>query len=386
MTTWSEAAREEPDRRLKLLPPRTLADLPLSEITIAEMLREERYRTAHIGKWHLGDAPHYPEQQGFDINIGGSMWGAPQTYFYPFRGNKHYGGEQRYVPGLGYSQQGDYLTDRLTDEALTFLDRQSGQPFYLNLWYYAVHTPVEGKPDLTAYYGDKLHEGLNHTNAGYAAMVQSVDDNVGRLMRKLDESGLAKNTVVIFHSDNGGFINVHQGAKVTNNAPWRSGKGSLYEGGIRVPLMVRLPDQRNGAVCETPVTGCDLYPTIAELTSAKAFANQEQQMDGMSFAKLLRNPQEVFPSRALYFHFPHYYPTTTPVSAVIDGGWKLLEYFEDGRIELYHLSTDPSEQHNLASSEPERARRLQQQLSAWRTRIGAQLPSTNPAVSERVEH
>ncbi len=381
MTTWSEAALEEPDRSRKLLPPRTLASLPLSEVTFAEMLRGEGYRTAHIGKWHLGNAAHYPEQQGFDINIGGTLWGAPQTYFYPFRGNKHYGGEERYVPGLGYSKPGDYLTDRLTDEALDFLGRQSSQPFCLNLWYYTVHTPVEGKPDLTAYYRKKLRPGMNHTNAGYAAMVQSMDENVGRVLRKLDETGLAANTIVIFHSDNGGFINVHQGDKVTNNAPWRSGKGSLYEGGIRTPLLVRLPGQRNGSVCETPVTGCDLYATIAELTGAVIPASQAREMDGVSFANLLRNPKAAFPDRPLYFQFPHYYPTTSPVSAVIDGEWKLLEYFEDGRLELYHLSIDPGEQHDLAAKEPERARRMQRQLATWRARIGAPLPVRNPAVA-----
>lgn len=377
MTVWREEALRNPVLSRKLIPPRTVPDLPLSEVTIAEMLRDNGYRTAHIGKWHLGDAAHYPEQQGFDINIGGTLWGAPQTYNYPWRGDKHYRGEPRYVPGLGGSKPGDYLPDRLTDEALAFLDRASNQPFFLNLWYYTVHTPIEGKPELVAHYQEKLRAGLNHQNAAYAAMVHNMDENVGRLLRKLEETGLAANTVLVFTSDNGGFINEHEGAKVTNNAPLRSGKGALYEGGIRVPLLVRLSGQ-SGAVCETPVVGFDFYPTIAELTGSTIPASQRAGMDGVSFAPLLRDPKAAIAERALYFHFPHYYTTTTPASALIDGEWKLIEYFEDGSLELYHLREDPYERRDLAAREPERARRMQRQLATWRESIHAQLPTPNP--------
>lgn len=376
MTVWREETLRDPVLSRKLIPPRAVSDLPLSEVTLAESLRANGYRTAHIGKWHLGDAAHYPEQQGFDSNIGGTLWGAPQTFYYPWRGDKRYGGEPRYVPGLGDSKPGDYLPDRLTDEALAFLDRPSNEPFFLNLWYYTVHTPIEGKPELVTHYQRKLHAGLNHQNAVYAAMVHNMDENVGRLLRKLEETGLAANTIVVFNSDNGGFINEHEGAKVTNNAPLRSGKGALYEGGIRVPLLVRLPGQ-SGAVCETPVVSFDFYPTLAELTGSTIPAGQRAAMDGVSFAALLRDPKAAFAKRPLYFHFPHYYPTTTPAGAVIDGGWKLIEYFEDGRLELYRLPDDPSEQHDLAKREPERARRMQRQLAAWRKSVGAQMPAPN---------
>lgn len=378
MTVWREQALRDPAPDRKLIPPRAISDLPLSEFTLAETLRANGYRTAHIGKWHLGDASHYPEQQGFDINIGGTLWGAPQTYFYPWRGDKHYGGEPRYVPGLGDSKAGDYLPDRLTDEAMAFLDRTANQPFFLNLWYYTVHTPVEGKPELVAHYQRKRREGLNHQNAAYAAMVHSMDENVGRLLQKLEETGLAANTIVMFSSDNGGFINNYEGAKVTSNAPWRSGKGALYEGGIRVPLMVRLPGQ-SGAVCETPMVSIDFYPTLAELTGSTIPASQLARMDGVSFAALLRDPKAAFSERPLYFHFPHYYPTTTPVSAVMDGDWKLLEFLEDGHLELYRLGDDPSEERDLAQREPERARGMQRQLAKWRKAIGAQMPTPNKA-------
>ncbi|MCC7340436.1 MAG: sulfatase [Bryobacterales bacterium] len=374
MTVWREETLRDPVPGRKLVPPRAVSDLPLPEVTLAETLRANGYRTAHIGKWHLGDAAHYPELQGFDINIGGTLWGAPQTYYYPWRGDKRYGGEPRYVPGLGDSKTGDYLPDRLTDEALAFLDKASDQPFFLNVWYYTVHTPIEGKPELVAHYQRKLREGMHHTNVGYAAMVHSMDENIGRLMRKLDETGQASNTIVVFTSDNGGFINLHEGAVVTSNAPWRSGKGSLYEGGIRVPLLMRLPGE-TGDLCQTPVVSFDLYPTLAELTGSPIPEMQRAAMDGISFAALLRNPHAGLPRRALYFHFPHYYTTSTPVCAVIDGDWKLMEYFEDERLELYHLRDDPYERRNLAEGEPERAGRMRRQLAAWRRSVNAQMPT-----------
>ena len=377
MTVWREETLRDPLPSRKLIPPRAVSDLPLSEVTLAETIRANGYRTAHIGKWHLGDAAHYPEQQGFDMNVGGTLWGAPQTYYYPWRGDKRYGGEPRYVPGLGYSKPGDYLPDRLTDEALTFLDRAAGQPFFLNLWFYTVHTPVEGKPELVAHFQQKVREGMHHKNPSYAAMVRSMDENVGRLLQRLEENGQASNTIVVFTSDNGGFINEHEGVVVTSNAPWRSGKGSLYEGGIRVPLLVRVPG-RPGRVCEAPIVGFDLYPTLAEVTGSAIPATQKAAMDGVSFAGILRNPDASMPERPLYFHFPHYYTTTTPASAVIEGKWKLIEYFEDGRLELYNLRDDPYERRDLATQEPERARRMRQQLAEWRKSVEAQMPAPNP--------
>ena len=183
MTIWREAARRPPTNQ-KVIPPIVEENLPHSEVTFAEVLHERGYHTAHIGKWHLGDAEHYPETQGFDINIGGSVWGAPRTFFWPYRGARRPGDEYRYVPGLAGGKPGEYLTDRLTDEALRVIDSSRERPFFLNLWYHTVHTPIEGKPELVARYKAKIRPGMHHQNAGYAAMVHSLDENVGRLLQQ----------------------------------------------------------------------------------------------------------------------------------------------------------------------------------------------------------
>jgi arylsulfatase A len=374
MTIWREASRHPPANR-PLLPPVTLSDLPLSETTLAERLQEAGYVTAHIGKWHLGDASHFPENQGFDIHIGGNHWGAPQTFFYPYRGTRHYGGEPRYVPGLPFGHPGEYLTDRLTDEALKVIDYAAGRPFFLNLWYYAVHTPIEGKPDLVDFYRRRLRPGLHHTNAGYAAMVHSLDENVGRLLARLAERGLESNTVVFFLSDNGGYVNEFLGQTVTNNFPLRSGKGSLYEGGIRVPLIVRAPGlTRPGTVTGEPAVSTDLFATIL------ALAGVSVRSDGLSLLPLLADPGSRLPRDQLYFHYPHYYATTSPVSAVRARRYKLLEYFEDQRLELYDLDSDPGESRNLAPVMPQKAAELLDRLRHWRSEVDAQLPAPNPNV------
>jgi arylsulfatase A-like enzyme len=374
MTIWREASRRPPRDR-PLVPPVTVSDLPLSELTLAELLQQNGYVTAHIGKWHLGDAGHYPENHGFDIHIGGTHWGAPQTYFFPYRGNRLYGGEPRYVPGLHFGRPGEYLTDRLTDEALAVLDRVGDRPFFLNLWHYAPHTPIEGKPELVEYYRRLIRPGLRHRNAAYAAMVHSLDEGVGRIVARLAERGLDRNTLVIFTSDNGGYINEFQGEVVTSNYPLRSGKGSLYEGGIRVPLIIRAPAlARPGAVSEEPVTSADLFPTVVEITAGTAGGD----IDGLSLVPLLTGAASRLPRQELYFHYPHYYATTSPVSAVRARDWKLLEYLEDGRLELYNLARDPGEERNLAAEMPARARELAASLARWRSQIKAQMPAPNP--------
>ena len=329
MTVWREDTLRPPDTSRKLSPPQCVSDLPHEEFTIAEALKDAGYKTIHIGKWHLGDSSHYPETQGFDVNIGGTNWGAPETFFYPYRGEEYFG-EYRYVPHLEFGKEGEYLTDRLTDEALKCIDRVKGGPFYLNLAYHTVHSPIEGKAELVAYYREKLKEGLNHKNATYASMVHSLDQNVGRILKRIDEPGLADRTVVILFSDNGGVANEIHGESVTDNYPLRSGKGSLYEGGIREPLLVHWPGvTRPGSVCDEPVCSIDLYPTMLEMGGIRGNEEQNRAMDGLSFASLLRDPGSSLEREALYWHYPHYYPTTTPVSAVRQGNWKLLEYYED---------------------------------------------------------
>lgn len=378
-TIWREAAlnrdAEAARSPWRLLPPATVADLPHAELTLAEVLKPAGYLSFHVGKWHLGGASHHPETQGFDVNIGGTHWGAPATYFWPFRGTNS-AGEFRYVPGLGLGQPGEYLTDRLTDEALRLIDQAGDRPFFLNLWFHNPHTPIEGKPKLVEHYRRKLTPDLHHQNPDYAAMIQTLDANVGRLLTRLEERRLADRTLIVFTSDNGGYVQPFRGRTVTDNTPLRSGKGSLYEGGIRVPLIARLPGTTPpGTTCEQPVLCTDFFPTLTELAGVPAGTAS----DGLSLVPLLRNPQARLDRDALYFHYPHYYPTTTPVSAVREGEWKLLEYFEDDRLELYNLREDPGERHNLAAREVQRATRLRQRLERWQASVGARLPSARPA-------
>jgi len=378
-TIWREGSVERELRagesNWRLLPPDTLADLPHAEITIAERLQAAGYLTFHVGKWHLGDAAHYPESHGFDVNVGGSLWGAPESFFWPFRGTNRFR-EFRYVPGLGPGKPGDYLTDRLTEEALRLIDSAGDRPFFLNLWYHSPHTPIEAKLSVIERFRTKLRPGLRHRNPTYAAMVAALDENVGRVLDHLERRNLADRTLVVFTSDNGGFLGPSNGQPVTDNLPLRSGKGSLYEGGIRVPLIVRLPGVTPpGTVCASPVACLDLPPTFA----AVAQVGFETALDGISLLPVLREPQLRLGRGPLCFHYPHYYTTTTPVSAVREGDWKLLEFFEDNRIELYNLERDPGETVDLAEREPGQARRLRDRLEGWRREVGAQLPSPNPA-------
>jgi arylsulfatase A-like enzyme len=374
MTIWREAARRPPENR-RVVPPVAEENLPHSEVTFAEVVKASGYHTAHIGKWHLGNAEHYPETQGFDINTGGSVWGAPQTFFWPYRGSKRFGGEYRYVPGLAGGKPGEYLTDRLTDEAMKALDMSGGRPFFLNLWYHTVHTPIEGKPELVAKYKARIRPEMRHKNAGYAAMVQSLDENVGRVLRKLEEMKVADRTVVVFTSDNGGYINEYEGQPCTDNYPLRSGKGSLYEGGVRAPLMIRGPMARAGLVVDEPVCSIDFYPTMLEMAGLQGDAQHNAGVDGLSLMPLLTGAGKRLPREELFFHYPHYYPTTTPVSAVRTREWKLLEYLEDGKLELYNLSEDPGESRDLAGQQVHRAAGLKAKLDAWRARVGAQMPA-----------
>ncbi len=378
ITTWREAAAS-PTQDKPLLPAAAITDLPHSEKTVAEFLKGAGYLTFHVGKWHVGDAGHSPETMGFDLNLGGTHWGAPTTYFHPFSGPSGSSGEFRYVPGLGLGKPGDYLTDRLTDEALKLIDESGDRPFFLNLWQHAPHTPIEAKAEAVKHFERKIKAGRHHQNATYAAMIQSLDENVGRILDRIQERGLTDRTLVIFASDNGGYTNPFRGGKPpTDNWPLRSGKGSLYEGGIRVPLIVRLPGVTPaGTTCDVPVTCADFLPTILEICGENP--QRTGKIDGLSLLPLLKNPRAPFARRDLFFHYPHYYFNTTPVSAVRSGDWKLLEYFEDGHVELFNLQDDPGEQTDLAARQPERAAQLRERLHAWWKETDAQLPQKNPA-------
>ena len=382
MTIWHEAAieRQQGPGDKPLAPPQTEASLALEHTTIAEVLHEAGYQTAHVGKWHLGDAGHYPETQGFDVNVGASFWGAPQTYWFPYKKERVTSAgvrEFRYVPGLPFGEDGEYLTDRLTDEAIGLMERMHARkkPFFLYMSYHNPHTPIEGKPELVDYYKNKIREGMDHQNARYAAMVHTLDEDIGRLMRSLNNLGISDKTLVVFYSDNGGFDQVRDDEQVTNNAPLRSGKGSAYEGGIRVPLIVRWPGvTAKDTVCDVPVTSMDFYPTILEALNVEA----DKTLDGVSLTPLLRDPKGTLPREDLHWHYPHYYFTTTPVTAIRHGDWKLLEYYEDGRQELYNLKDDLGERTDLAQTIPEVVQDLHGRLDTWKKEVNAQVPEKNP--------
>jgi arylsulfatase A len=375
ITDWIKG-HNRPKAKLRI--PDWTMYLPLEEITIAERLHAAGYVTAHVGKWHLGDAPYYPEHQGFDLNVGGTHMGAPGSYFWP------YGTGERRVPLEG-GQEGEYLTDRLTDEAIRFIEAHRERPFFMYFAHYAVHTPLQAKPELVAYYEKKVAEAQARGDdldgqqcPVYAAMIHSLDENVGRLMDCLDRLGIAERMVVFLTSDNGGLVlPACQKRPVTHNIGLRAGKGSAYEGGVRVPWIVRWPGVvAPGSVCHEPVISIDAYPTILEITGVADA--EDHHSDGISIVPLLTQ-QKVFAKRAIYWHYPHYHPGgATPYSAVRDGDWKLIEFFEDNHVELYNLKEDPEESQDLAGRIPEKAESLRTQLHRWREEVKAQLPTPNP--------
>jgi len=348
----------------KIIPTKNTTVLADEFVTMAEALKMGGYTTAMMGKWHLGKDP---TTQGFDINIAGREWGSPSGggYHSPYK-----------YPNLVNKQKGEYLTDRLGSEAAKFIEAHKDKPFFLYLTHYAVHTPIQAKPELTSKYQKKPTVD-QQTNAKYAAMIESMDDSVGTVLETLDRLKLADNTIVVFYSDNGG----HAGA--TSNAPLRGSKGMLYEGGIRVPMAVRWPGvAKAGSVCEEPVIGIDLYPTLLEATKTKRPA--KAQLDGTSLVPLLKDAQARLFRPALYWHFPAYLQgstrrhgpfRTTPAGAVRMGDWKLIEYFDDGTLELYNLVNDIGETGNLAKQQPKKTARLHAMLKAWRRATDAPVPT-----------
>lgn len=377
MTVWHEDAVNPPKDR-RLLPARSEANLPLSERTLADVLHEGGYATGHVGKWHLGTSEYYPEAQGFDFNTGGTHWGAPATYHYPFRGQVR--AEYRYVPGLPWAKPGDYLTDQLAGQARRAIDFWGNKPFFLNLWHHAPHTPIQGKEEDVRYFRAKLRPGNKQQQPAYAAMIRNLDENFGRLLDHIEKAGIAGRTVVIFASDNGGYIGPFEGKPIANNAPLRSGKGSLYEGGVRIPMLIRWPGVSKAGVCDSPVMSMDLFRTILDAAGLPS----ESGLDGYSLKPLLEDARATLPREDLFFHYPHYYhaPKTTPVSSVLSGDWKLIEFFEEDRYELYNLAKDPSETRDVFDSYPAKLAELKAKLKAWQTSVGARLPSPNPNYPE----
>jgi len=355
--------------KAKLQIPDWTMQLEHSETTVAEALQKAGYATASIGKWHLcnprhpGD--HLPKSHGFDVNIGGTQWGQPGSYFFPYGKGKR--GVEPLPPG---GKPGEYLADRLTDEALAFIDAHREEPFFIYFPHYNVHTPLQGKPEYVESYKKRARPGLRHQNATYAAMVQSVDDSVGRVLAHLEKLGIRERTLIIFTSDNGGLR-----PEATSNAPLRAGKGSAYEGGVRVPLIIDWPAvAKPGSECRDPVMSIDFLPTILEAAGAK----QETAVDGVSLMTLLRDPTDKLSREALYWHYPHYHPGgATPYGAIRQGDFRLVEFYEDMHVELYNLRDDIGEQHDLAATMPERAAQLRDHLHAWRAKVGAQMPTAS---------
>jgi arylsulfatase A-like enzyme len=353
-----------PPENPKLVVPEFTKQLPLEEKTLAEILHAAGYATASIGKWHLGGPPYYPEHQGFDLNIAGTDQPQPRPgYFAPYA-----------IDTIEQGPEGEYITDRLGAEAVKFTRANAAKPFFLYLPHFAVHLPVQAKKDLIAKYQKQVQPGMRHVNAAYAAMIDSMDQTVGRLRETLDELKIADRTIIIFTSDNGGRI------PTTSNAPLRAGKGSCYEGGVRVPLVVYWPNvTRPGSTSDARVITVDLFPTILEMLGRRAAP--DATCDGVSLVPLLRQSGKLA-ERALFWHYPHYQhyqlEGTTPYGAIRRGDWKLIEFYDDLRVELYNEHEDVGERNNLAAAEPERVSALRKELHDWRAAVGAQMPTSNP--------
>jgi arylsulfatase A-like enzyme len=355
----------------KLLVPDWTKQLPLEETCIAKVFHSAGYATASMGKWHLGDEPYFPERHGFDVNVAGLNAGSPPTYFAPYG-----------IKTLPEGKPGEYLTDRLGDEAAKFIRSRKDQPFFLYLPHFAVHTPIQGRADLVAKYQQKLRPGLRHTNVTYAAMVESLDAAVGRVLDTLDELRLAERTIVVFTSDNGGLIT----RGVTTNAPLRLGKASAYEGGVRVPAIARWPGvTRPGSVSDAPVITMDWFVTLLDAAGLKpppaTSPSGPSGRDGVSLVPLLRGTGTL-PARDLFWHYPHHQHYqlggAMPYGAIRSGDFKLIEHFNNMKVELYNLREDIGETRDLAAALPDKTKELRARLHAWRREVGAQMPAPNP--------
>jgi len=355
----------------QLLCPKNALWLNLAETTIAEALGPAGYTSCHIGKWHLGPDAWYPEKQGFDYNIGGCDCGQPPSYYDPYKNPR-----QGQIPTITPRQPGEYLTDREGDEAAAFITKHAGRPFFLYMAHYAVHTPIQPRKDLAEKYKAKPATD-RHKNAAYAAMIESVDTALGKIMKALDDAGVADHTLVIFTSDNGGLV------PVTNNTPLRSGKGHPYEGGIREPLVVRWPGvARPGTRCNVPVTSVDYFPTICEATGVGLPA--DRTIDGESILPLLAGTGNL-KRDAIYWHFPHYRGRIHPYSIIRKGPWKLIRWHEGPAWELYNLADDLSETKDLAGAMPAKVKQLDTQLMAHLVAVGAKMPKPNPGYKPKAK-
>lgn len=382
----------------KLIAPEFPHNMSLEEITLAEVFKSNGYKTCFIGKWHCAhDSAYYPQQQGFEINIGGWLKGGPngdtangRGYFSPYNN-----------PYLIDGPDDEFLTDRLTNEAIKYINSHKSTPFFLFLSFYAVHTPIQPKPEKITYYEEKAEKlGLDIKSAfstdfdwyythpqpkwhwkervvqsspHYAALIESLDENIGRLLTALEESKLEKETIIVFTSDNGG-LSTAEGSPTTN-FPLRAGKGWLYEGGIREPYIIRAPGVTNpGSTCDLPVTSTDFYPTLLELSGIPLI--QQQHVDGVSLVPALRGKK--IKRKSLFWHYPHYGGKgDAPSAAIRQGDWKLLEFYETGKVELYNLKNDISEKNDLSQLYNSKTKRMLHDLKIWQSKVNAKFPIVN---------
>ncbi len=375
-----------PHKNQKLASQPFKLQLDLEEYTLAEAFKDAGYKTFFAGKWHLGEEEkYYPLNQGFDINKGGNKTGHPAGgYFAPYKN-----------PQLEDGNEGEYLTDRLTDETISFIKKIKDQPFFAYLSFYTVHLPMQGKPEKVEKYRKK-HSEMNYSGEEfmkkgetyfknwqnmphYAAMIESMDENVGRLLELLEKENLTENTIVVFTSDNGGMATSNRTDNIpTTNLPLRAGKGYLYEGGIRVPLIIRWPGKiKAGSTADFPVTGTDFYPSLLDLAGIKL--KPEQHADGISLKPVLESRKT--DERPLFWHYPHYSGGLggRPSGAVRLGDYKLIEFYEDNHVELYNLEKDLDETNDLSENYPEKVKELKKLLHDWRKDVGAKMPFPNPA-------
>lgn len=358
----------------KLAPAEMFDHLPLEHVTISERLKDAGYTSGFFGKWHLagsarpqkqgqGDLRFYPERQGFDINKGGCAMGGPFSFFDPY--NLH---------NLPSRKKGEYMPDRLADEVIEFMKANREKPFFACLWNYTVHWPMEAPEQLIEKY--KQRTDLGALDPRYAAMIEAMDRSIGRILESLDELKLADNTFVIFTSDNGAY------GGVADNQPLRAAKGYLYEGGIRVPLIVRWPGRvKPGTECAVPVISMDFYPTILEIAGLDR--GEQRVLDGETLLPLLEQTGALSRS-AIYFHYPNYafHQSNRLGSAIRQGDYKLIENLDDGSVELYNLKNDIGEAKDLSAELPDRAAELRRDLQQWRLTSGAAMPAPRKTASK----
>lgn len=363
-----------------LLGPQDRNNLALEEITIAEKLKEKGYKTCFVGKWHLGDEGYFPENQGFDINIGGHEKGSPPGgYYSPYKN-----------PKLKNGPEGEYLTDRLTNEGIRFIRKNKNNPFFLYLAYYTVHTPIQAsKKHIETYKQKREQLNLNEVpfkkegegwtklvqeDPAFASMVAAMDENVGRMMATLKNEELLKNTWIIFTSDNGGLSTLYNKNAPTSNAPLRAGKGWCYEGGIRVPLIIAGPDVKSpGRTSDELTVSMDFYTTILNIAQIDHVEN-----DGTNLLPLLKNEKSLNRD-VLFWHYPHYHGSAwKPGSAIRQGDWKLVVHYENNQAELFNLKNDPGETTDISQKHPRKTSALKALLEEKLKDTNAQFPAANP--------